>query len=85
MFLVTVIREYFKQGNSENRYDGLTPLEAEFYIWPEMQYEQAARALLSQDLLNKLNNNQTVAVNNDIIKDLNDQISKLVADLSMFY
>lgn len=85
MFFVTMIREYFNNGNPTNRYSGLTPLEAEFYIWPEMQYEQAARALVGQDLLNKLSNNKNVTVSNDTIQDLNKQLRELVEALSRIY
>ena len=80
-----MIRKYFDQGNSANRYDGLTPLEAEFYIWPEMQYEQAAKALVAQDLVNKLMQNPNVSVNNDTIQGLNKQLCVLLAELSKFY
>lgn len=85
MFFVTLIREYFKSPNSANRYDCLTPLEAEFYIWPEMQYEQAARALVAQDLAIKLQHNQGVQVQNDTINDLNKQIDTLITVMSKFY
>ena len=85
MFFVTMIRKYFDKGNSANRYDGLTPLEAEFYIWPEMQYEQAAKALVAQDLVNKLMQNPNVSVNNDTIQGLNKQLCVLLAELSKFY
>jgi hypothetical protein len=50
MFFVRVIREYFNRSNAKNRYDGLTPLEAEFYIWQETQLELAAEALYSLDI-----------------------------------
>ena len=50
MLFVQVIREYFKQPNAKNRYDGLTPLEGEFYIWQETQLELAAEALYSLDI-----------------------------------
>ena len=85
LFFVTMIREYFKAGNSVNRYDGLTPLEAEFYIWPEMQYEQAAKALVGQTLPQKMVNNKNATVCNSTIQDLNKQLRELVETLSQFY
>jgi hypothetical protein len=50
MLFVQVIRKYFEEPNKDNRYIGLTPLEAEFYIWQEMQLETAAEALYGLDI-----------------------------------
>lgn len=85
MFFVTMIREYFKQPSTINFYDGLTPFEAEFYIWAEMQYEMAAETLLKQDLIEKLQSNVDISVNNARIKSLNKKIGQLLLDLSEFY
>jgi len=41
------IREYFA---STCPYDGLTPLQAEFFIWTEIQLAMAAEALYGQDI-----------------------------------
>ena len=41
------IRDYFK---SEHPYDGLTPLQAEFFIWSEIQLAIAAESLYGQDI-----------------------------------
>lgn len=48
MFFVTMIREYFK--TSPGIYSGLTPFQAEFYIWPEIQLHLAAEALFAQKI-----------------------------------
>lgn len=48
MFFVKTIREYFADTNEKNRYIGLTPLQAEFYIWPEIQLRMATEAFLCE-------------------------------------
>ncbi len=78
MFFVTMIREYFKPGNSKNTYAGLTPFQAEFFIWPEQQWERSANAIKDQQLLGKLSNNPGVSVYNPQIKELYE---KLITDL----
>ena len=70
MFFVTMIREYFAEGNSQNVHDGLTPFQAEFYIWPEWQWKTGAKALLNEDLLKKLSANAGVCVEDPEIKGL---------------
>ena len=45
-FFVKSIRNYF--GSRNNPYNGLTPFQAEFYIWPEIQLHLAAEAFLFQ-------------------------------------
>ena len=47
--------------------------------------EQAAKALVAQDLVNKLMQNPNVSVNNDTIQGLNKQLCALLAELSKFY
>lgn len=85
MFFVSMIREYFKSGNTSNNYDGLTPFQAEFYIWPEMQYEISAQNLLDQDLPSKLSSNIGVTVDNLAIKNMLDKLSNQLSDMSKFY
>lgn len=80
-----MIREYFKSGNTSNNYDGLTPFQAEFYIWPEMQYEISAQNLLNQDLPSKLSPNIGVTVDNLAIKNMLDKLSNQLSDMSKFY
>ena len=41
------IRDYFV---AEHPYDGLNPLQAEFFIWSEIQLELAAESLYGQDI-----------------------------------
>ena len=38
-----IIRDYF---NTKEEYGGLTPFQAEFFIWPEIQLHMAAEAFL---------------------------------------
>ena len=83
MFIVTMISEYFKQET--NPYYDLTPFEAEFYIWPETQYEMAADALIKQNLLKNLQSNVGVSVNNAHIKSLNKTIASMLLDISRYY
>lgn len=83
MFIVTMISEYFKQET--NPYYDLTPFEAEFYIWPETQYEMAADALIKQNLLKNLQSNVGVSVNNVHIKSLNKAIAYMLLDISTYY
>ena len=70
MFFVTLIREFFKNGNVNNVHDGLTPFQAEFYIWPEWQWKTAAKNLAEQDLIKKLTANTGVSVCDPEIKKL---------------
>ena len=44
---VRIIRDYF---GAVRPYDGLTPLQAEFYIWIEIQLEMAAESLYGQGI-----------------------------------
>lgn len=46
MFFVKTIRAYFDPTNKNNQYSGLTPLQAEFCIWPEMKLRMATEAFL---------------------------------------
>lgn len=85
MFFVTMIREYFKSENKCNNYYGLTPFKAEFYIWPEMQYEIAVKNLLKQDLPSKLSSNTGVVMGNPTIKKMLGEVSEQLADMSKFY
>lgn len=85
MFFVAIMRKYFEKNNTMNPYDGLTPFQAEFYIWVEAQYESAAESLLKQNLIKKLQSNNSVLVGNKNIKLLNDKISKLLSELSEYY
>lgn len=41
-----IIRDYFKNDNTKEEYDGMTPFQAEFFIWPEIQLHMAAEAFL---------------------------------------
>ena len=54
MFFVTVIREFFdttpKATDEQMRYDGKTPFEAEFYIWPDIQLHLTAETLFAQSI-----------------------------------
>lgn len=84
MFFVTMIRKYFEQ-KEKNPYYNLTPFEAEFYIWPEMQYEMAAETLIKQDLLKKLQSNVGVSTNNVHIQALNTIIADTLGGFSEFY
>lgn len=45
--IVDLIRKYFDQ---EKPFNGLNPLQAEFYIWPEIQLHLAAEALYGQNI-----------------------------------
>ena len=74
MFFVTLIREFFKKGNVNNVHDGLTPFQAEFYIWPEWQWKTAAKNLAEQDLIKKLTANTGVSV-------CDPEIKKLIANI----
>lgn len=74
MFFVTLIREFFKKGNVNNVHDGLTPFQAEFYIWPEWQWKTAAKNLAEQDLIKKLTANTGVSV-------CDPEIKKLIASI----
>ncbi len=85
MFFVTMIREYFVSGNEKNNYDGLTPFQAEFFIWPEQQWELSANGLLNQDLITKLSVNPGVSVHNPVITDLCGKLSKNLIDISKHY
>lgn len=70
MFFVTLIRAYFAPNNSNNPYHGLTPFQAEFYIWPEIQWEMSAKNIVDQDLINKVSIIQGLSTNNTKIKEL---------------
>ena len=48
-YIVETIQTYWAK-NSANPYAGLTPFQAEFYIWDEMQLHLAAEALFSQNV-----------------------------------
>ncbi len=85
MFFVIMIREFFKKGNKKNIYDGLTPFEAEFYIWPEWQWESAAQNLMEQDLLKKLLAYPEIAVNNPTIKADCDKLINQMTEMHKFY
>lgn len=83
MFFVTMIREYFdSHKNSNNPYKGLTPFQAEFYIWPEIQWETSARNLVKQDLINRIAIIQSITTNNIEINklciDLKKQVEKIL-------
>ena len=82
MFIVTCIREYI--GKSDI-YSGLTPFQAEFYIWIESQYEQAAANLLKQELLRSIQNSSQIVVKNPTIAELNNKIINLAKELSKYY
>lgn len=47
-FYQTVIRKKWKEA--DNPYNNLTPFQAEFYIWPEIQLHMAAEGLFSQGI-----------------------------------
>lgn len=49
MFYQKKIRNYFNLEKNK-MYEGLTPFQAEFYIWPEIQLHMAAEALFSQSI-----------------------------------
>ena len=83
MFIVTMMREYF--NIKDNPYNDLTPFEAEFYIWPETQYEMTAEALIKQELIKKLDSNAGVSVNNANIKLLNKKMAEILSNLSTYY
>ncbi len=57
MFFIDIIREFFSKSNTnaqdENKskgYNSLTPFQAEFYIWPEIQLHLTAEALFGQSI-----------------------------------
>ena len=49
-YIVNRIRDYFDDTNKNNPYKGLTPFQAEFYIWQEIQLHLATEALFGQDI-----------------------------------
>lgn len=86
MYFVTMIREYLqKEDSAENPYYGLTPLQAEFYIWPEIQWEIAAKSLAQQDLLHKLLLNSGLVIDNASIISLCQKLKTQLDQLSTFY
>lgn len=48
-FLQDIIRGYFK-SSEEGKYNGFTPLKAEFIIWPEIQLHLSCEALFAQSI-----------------------------------
>ena len=51
MFYQEKIRKYFMPTtSSKHTYIGLTPFQAEFYIWPEIQLHLATEALFGQNI-----------------------------------
>lgn len=60
MFFVDIIRQFFPKTNpppktktltsEQKRYEHLTPFQAEFYIWPEIQLHLTAEALFGQSI-----------------------------------
>ena len=82
MFFVTMIRAYIEKTD---RYKGLTPFQAEFYVWMETQYEVAAGGLLKQGLCAALEGNAGVITNNPTIKKQNEEIKAMLDKLSKFY
>ena len=83
MFFVTMIREYFKSTN--NHYKDLTPFQAEFYIWPEIQWEMIAENLYKQDLINKIKVNRGVSTNNSKINKLCGDLMKQITEMLTVY
>ena len=49
-YIIDRIRGYFDDTNENNPYKGLTPFQAEFYIWQEIQLHLATEALFGQDI-----------------------------------
>lgn len=47
-FFVKTIRDYFSSDVAKKNYNNLTPFQAEFYIWPEIQICLSAEELLSR-------------------------------------
>lgn len=54
LWMQKLIREYLENKDNVNyrneKGDSLTPLEAEFYIWPEQKFIQACKGLIDQDV-----------------------------------
>ena len=46
LFFVNKIRKFFEEN--PDKYPGLTPFQAKFYIWPEIQICLSAEELLSR-------------------------------------
>ena len=83
------IRDYFTGSNNVTYKDAsgtaLTPFLAEFYIWPEMQWEMSAKAFIDQNLLNEMNNvGKVIAQDGDIVK-FCDEIIKRAYELRAYY
>ena len=86
MFYQEKIRAYFSADNTdEHTYKGLTPFQAEFYIWPETQWLLAAEALLSQHLPEELNRSELKIAEDDSIVALCDQLIKQLNTLKNHY
>lgn len=86
MFYQEKIRKYFMPTtSSKHTYIGLTPFQAEFYIWPEIQWLLAAEGLLNQNLLdNVMRSGRKVAADTDIVSKC-DTLMKQLAALRAFY
>ena len=86
MFYQDKIREYFAPTtSSEHSYIGLTPFQAEFFIWPEIQWILAAEGLLNQNLLdNVMRSGRNIAADTDIVSKC-DTLMKQLAALRVLY
>lgn len=81
LFYQEKIREHFLPKDSQTHtYAGLTPFQAEFYIWPEIQWRMAAEGLLNQKLLsNVMRSGSKIASETDIVDNCEKLIEQLVA------
>lgn len=81
-FFVKKIREFSKKnyGYSEEEYGKLTPLQAEFLIWPNIQMELAAEAFIIKFKSNycELNNKEKQEIKDMSLKDKLEMIECLL-------
>lgn len=89
MYYQSKIRDYFDSVNNETYRDvaneALTPFKAEFYIWPEMQWEMSARGVTAQNILKEMNNVGHIIANDREIVKLCDDIINYATKLKEYY
>lgn len=86
MFYQAKIRQYFLPTNSQKHtYAGLTPFQAEFYIWPEIQWQMATADLINQNLLADVMRSGTKIVKDpDIVAKCDSLLQQLTALQHMY-
>ena len=81
LFYQEKIRNYFLPAvSAKHTYSGLTPFQAEFYIWPEIQWRMAAESLLRQNLLdNVLRSGSKIVEDADVASQCDALMKQLTA------